>query len=99
MKHYLSLLEKQLNRYQANCGKEDTVPILDILWYCYFQENPIDDGQIRDAELALRPAFEALSLENSDALFDRLDGLISHYQRAAFLDGIHTGIRLARELA
>ena len=98
MKNYLPLLEKQLQDYQAKCAGTDAIPVLEILWYCYFQENPIDDGLIRNAELELRPAFEALSFETSEALFSKLDDLIAHYQRSAFFDGLYTGAQLAKQL-
>ena len=59
----------------------------------------MDDGQIKAAEAKLSPVFATLSLENSDQLFDVIVELLNAHQRAAYLEGLRTGVHLLQELA
>lgn len=91
-------LKNILAEYESRCGIDEPESILDFLWYCYSASSPLDDGLIRDAEEKLEPVFQELSFETSNILFDRISNLCMAYQRAAFLDGLTTGVRLSEEL-
>ena len=89
---------QQLAQYEAACGIDKPESILDFLFYWYSATAPVDDGRILQSEQALTPVFEALSMEYSDTLFDRVSDLCLAYQRAAFLEGLRTGYHLRAEL-
>ena len=98
MNPYMKQFKKQLGEYTARCGCEEDIPVLELLWKCYFNTNPVDDGKIRRSECALQPVFSALSVDAADAIYDRITDFCIAYQRAAFLEGIRIGSRLASEL-
>ena len=92
------MLKNQLNEYMSACGEESPYSILDFLFYWYSATAPVDDGRILQSETALGPVFEALPMDLSDRLFDRISDLCLSYQRAAFLEGLHMGFALGEEL-
>ncbi len=98
MNPYTQILLTALAHYEAKCGIDPSNSILDALWYDYSCRNPVDDGQIRAAEAKLSPIFAELSLESSDSLFDLIVELLTVYQRAAYLEGLRTGVHLILEL-
>ena len=98
MKFDITQFKQQLSQYEAACGIEEPESILDILFSLYSAAVPVDDGRIFQSEQALTPVFEALPMEYSDTLFDRISDLCLSYQRAAFLEGLRTGYHLHREL-
>ena len=84
--------------YESKCGISPSSSVLEALWYDYSCRNPIDDGRLRQAEKNLSPVFEALSMEASDCLFDQIVDLLNAYQRAAYLEGLCTGVLFMKEL-
>ena len=90
--------KQQLSQYEAACGVDGSESLLDFLFYWYSATAPVDDGRILQSEQALSPVFEELSIEHSDALFDRISDLCLAYQRAAFLEGLRVGYHLCEEL-
>ena len=84
--------------YESKCGIAEPESILEGLWYDYSCRNPVDDGQIRAAEVKLSPVFAELSLESSDSLFDLIVEVLNAHQRAAYLEGLRTGVHLLSEL-
>lgn len=98
MNKYLLQLRKELSEFERNRSPEDTISVLELLWDCYFQSKPTDDGRIRQAEEALAPIFDRLNFQDSNAVFDVIDDLCTAYQRAAFFEGIHIGTELAESL-
>lgn len=99
MNPYIEQLKQELLTYQAKCGADRELSILDLLWYCYSASNPVDDGRIRAAEGVLKPVFAELSFETSNGLFDHISELCTAYQRAALLEGILIGYQLSAELS
>ena len=99
MNPYTEKLKNALAQYEAKCGLSPEDSILEALWYDYSCGSPVDDGAIRTAEAALAPVFEELSVVSSDTLFDLISDQLTAYQRAAYLDGLRTGVHLMEELA
>lgn len=99
MNPYLSLFHDYLQMYQQRGGIHSIDSVLDFLWQCYSAGVPVDDGQIRACEDALRPHMESLPFLASNDLFDCISDLCTAYQRAAFLEGILLGARLHAELS
>ena len=91
--------QQQLIEYQAKCSPEAPIPILELLWQCYYQAHPIDDGRIKEIEEKLAPTIDALPFEQSNEVFVMLYDLVDAYQRAAYLEGIQTGAQIINELS
>ena len=97
MNPYTQKLLNSIAEYESTCGILPSSSVLEALWYDYSCRNPVDDGLIRQAEKKLSPVFEELSLEASDCLSDQIVELLNAYQRAAYLDGLRTGLHLILE--
>lgn len=98
MTPYTEKLLTAIANYEAQCGLDSPGSILEALWYDYSCQSPVDDGKLRAAEEQLRPVFEELSVTSSDLLFDQITALLTGYQRAAYLEGLRTGVHLIQEL-
>lgn len=98
MNPYIDQLKTELAEYDTQCGAEGEMSVLNLLWYRYSARNTVDDGQVREADTALRPVFDELSVKSSDILYDLIAKLVTAYQRAAFLEGIQVGFCLNSEL-
>lgn len=99
MNHYIEQLKTYFSEVEDREGFGGIPSILEFLWNCYSCEHPVYDGKIHEAEKALAPVLEELSVEASDAVFDLVVHLCDCYQRAAFLEGIQVGARLVMELS
>ena len=97
MNPYTQKLLNSIAEYESTCGILPSSSVLEALWYDYSCRNPVDDGLIRQAEKKLSPVFEELSWEASDCLSDQIVELLNAYQRAAYLDGLRTGLHLILE--
>ena len=98
MNPYTQKLLTAIAAYEEKCGTCAAESILDALWYDYSCRNPVDDGQVREAEKRILPVFEELSVGSSDLLTDLIVDLVTAYQRAAYLEGLRTGVHLLHEL-
>lgn len=98
MNPYTQKLLSAITDYESQCGISDPASVLESLWYDYSCRNPVDDGKLRQAEERLSPVFAELSMEASDRLTDQIVDLLNAYQRAAYLEGLCTGVHLLQEL-
>ena len=98
MNPYTQKLLTAIAAYESKCGTAEPESILEDLWNDYSCRNPVDDGQIRAAEAKLSPVFAELSLESGDSLFDLIVEVLNAHQRAAYLEGLRTGVHLLSEL-
>ena len=99
MNPYTEKLLSAIAAYEAKCGITAPESILEFLWYDYSCRNPVDDGKLRQTEVKLSPVFAELSVEASDCLTDQIVDLLNAYQRAAYLEGLRTGVHLLQELS
>ena len=98
MSQIMEILMNTITDYESKCGISTPVSVLESLWYDYSCRNPVDDGKLRQAEEKLSPVFAELSVEASDCLTDQIVDLLTAYQRAAYLEGLCTGVHLLQEL-
>lgn len=98
MSQITKILMNAITDYESKCGISTPVSVLESLWYDYSCRNPIDDGRLRQAEEKLSPVFAELSVAASDCLTDQIVDLLNAYQRAAYLEGLCTGVHLCQEL-
>jgi len=93
MDNLLQQLQEQLKQYSSDNNREK-LPILEILWNHYFQTHPMNNDRIKQIESILAPAFEAISLNDSNEAFILLYDLVESYQHAAFIEGIQVGLQI-----
>ncbi len=73
--------------------------VLEVLYWYYAGNNPIDNQKIRDSFAKLRSQFPNLSLQEFDLIFDTGSDLYVKNQRLAFYEGLRMGVTLMIELA
>ena len=98
MEDYMQLFLKQLEAYKTQCRGDIPHPLPELLWLSYVENDPVDDGRVHNVEEKLSPIFEALPFDASNEVFVLIYDLVDAYRRSAFLDGIHMGLRLTKEL-
>ncbi len=97
MKEYLKFLEEYYKQNPPNHG--DMESVLEVLYWYYAENNPIDNQKIRDSFAKLRSQFPNLSLQEFDPIFDTVSELCVEDQRIAFQEGLRLGVTLMMELA
>lgn len=98
MNPYIQSLKARLASSSPDYGDGDISTLLEFLWQAYTDRNPISNDRIRALFLKLEPIFAGLPPQDCDALFDTVSSLCAAHERAAFLEGIRVGARLAMEL-
>ena len=94
MNTFMDKLKLELVDYAEKCNRKDAPDVIDILWHCYLEYAPIDDGLIKEKEDTLTPVFNELSVKSSDILNGLICDLCTVYQRSAFLEGLQLGFLL-----
>lgn len=97
MKEYLKFLEEHFRQNPPNHGAMESV--LEVLYWYYAENNPIDSQKIRDSFAKLRSHFSNLSMQEFDPIFDIVSELCVEDQRLAFYEGLRLGVTLMIELA
>lgn len=97
MKEYLKFLEEYYKQNPPNHG--DMGSVLEVLYWYYAENNPIDNQKIRDSFAKLRSQFPNLSLQEFDPIFDTVSELCVEDQRLAFYEGLRLGVALMIEMA
>ena len=98
MNRYIDKLKAFLAE-QAPCfGYDDASSLLEMLYYYYTTANPVDNAVIRCQFKELDDILSRLSTEDNSAVTALACDLCAAYDRQAFLDGVHVGMRLLAEL-
>lgn len=103
MNIFVSVEQKQLlevlrNREAHPLDYGDAEIILDVLYWNYAENNPIDNPKIRNGFDDLRSKFPHLSMQEFDPVFNTVSELCLEHERGAFMDGIRLGAMLMEEL-
>lgn len=98
MNHCIQNLKSFLAEQHPSFGFDDANSILEMLYYYYTQDNPIDSALIRCRVKELDECIPRLTGMESNAIFSATMGLCGEYERQAFLEGIQVGMRLFDEL-
>lgn len=99
MNPYIENLKAFLKEQSSNFAYTDAESLLEMLYYYYTSDNPIDNGVIRCQLRQVNAYTEKLSLADSDSLFDAVSSLCAQHEKVAFLKGIQVGAHLAEELS
>lgn len=97
MKEYLKFLEEYYKQNPPNYG--DMESVLEVLYWYYAENNPIDNQKIRDSFAKLRSQFPNLSIQGFDPIFTTVSDLCVEHERLAFHEGLRVGVELMMELA
>lgn len=84
------------NAHPLDCG--DAESLMDVLYWNYAENNPLDNQKIKDDFATLRSKFPHLSMQEFDPIFNTVSELCLEHERVAFLDGIRLGVLLVAEL-
>ena len=98
MNKYIAKLNAFLEEQSPNYGNDDIQSLLEMLHYYYTLENPVDTAVIRCQFKELNDILSKLSLSDNNAVFEQTCSISASYERQAFLEGIHVGLRLFLEL-
>lgn len=98
MNNYSKAINRYLDTQSPDYGLPELHSLLEHLWYTYTIHNPIDSPAIRQSFRDLEPLFSALPFQEANDLFDTIADLCTTYEKAAFMEGIHVGVRLSAEL-
>lgn len=98
MNRYIKILKSFLAEKTPYFGCDDANSILEMLYYFYIEENPIDSAVIRCQFKKLDDVLSKLSLVDNDRVFSLAVDLCDSHTKKAFLEGVHIGMRLFTEL-
>ena len=98
MNRYIEKLKEFLADQNPNYSCGDSQSLLEMLYYYYSTDNPIDSALIRCQFKELDDNLKCLSWDQCEAVFNTTCNLCSAFERQAFMEGIHVGLRLFKEL-
>ena len=99
MNPYVEKLKHYLAENSPNYCDTDIHTLLEFLWSNYTECNPIQSDAIEADFLKIDHIFESLPWDENNLLFGTVCDLCQRYEKTAFLEGIHVGVRLVAELA
>ncbi len=99
MNPYVEKLKTHLMEQTQNYGYSNASSLLEMLYCFYTSENPIDSESIRARFESMDDILSALSLKENNEIFGLTCDLCMEYERRAFLEGLHVGVRLITELS
>lgn len=95
-------IAKRLNAYitthPLDSGDSGCETVLDQLYQAYAESHESDPPEIGEGFKELEEFLCTLPLEDNNAVFNLCCRLCGAYERKLFLDGLHYGVFLAKEL-
>ena len=92
-------MREYLNTEELYCGDPDIHSLLELLYRCYTEHNPIDNAEIRAAFSSLDGMLGKLTLAENDQVFYTLCRICSETEHLAFMEGLRVGLRLESEIS
>lgn len=96
MKESMKVLLDYCKAHPLDYGEAES--LLDVLYWNYAENNPLDNQKIKDGFATLRSQFPHLSMQKFDPIFNTVSELCWEHERVAFMDGIRMGALLVVEL-
>lgn len=87
-----------LNEQQPDYGNGDVHSLMDFLYWQYAAYNSTETAQIRESLEQLYQQIQHLTFQQQNAITDLLTELCIQYEKSAFQEGFHLGVRLMMEL-
>lgn len=91
-------IKNYLTAHKPEYGNSNVVSLMDMLYHHYTELNPIDSEKIRTSFQKLRKSFEYMDEDKFEIVFAIVSDLCIEQERVAFLEGMHVGMRLTKEL-
>ena len=98
MKRYIEKLKNFLSEQSPDFGYNDADSILEMLYYCYTEENAVDSAVIRCQFKDLDDILSKLSWSENEKVFCLAIDLCICHAKQAFTEGVQVGMRLFTEL-
>lgn len=98
MQSFLDLLKRCAENHTFDSGDPDCKTVLDQLYRAYAESHENDPPGIREGFKELENFLEVLPLDDNNAVFNLCCRLCCAYERKAFIDGLHYGAYLTRDL-
>ena len=99
MEQYIAILKRYLAENPPEYMDTDIHSLLEMLWRCYTESNPVDNDETKALYRSLDPIFDVLPFEDSNFLFGTVVSLCRVFERQAFLSGLRVGAQLTVEIA
>lgn len=99
MTPYTQAIADYLSSHEPDYGDSNIHSLLEMLYRCYTEYNPIDNAVIRQQFSSLEPIMEKLPLTESDEVFYTFCRICIETERLAFLEGLRVGLRLEAEIS
>lgn len=97
MKESMKVLLDYCKAHPLDYG--DAESLLDVLYWNYAENNPLDNQKIKDGFATLRSQFPHLSMQKFDPIFNIVSELCWEHERAGFEEGVKLAFVLHRKLA
>lgn len=98
MNHYIKMLKEYMERRQIQYGYEGVDSLLGFLFYCYTENNPIENAIIHYQFQKLDDTISKLTVQENDKVIDLTVQLCTEYSKQAFSEGLRIGIQLSAEI-
>lgn len=98
MNPYIKLWKTCLPKNAPDCSEEEAKSLLDMLYYCYRERNPILTQEIRKDFAGLNDILSKLPLRENDQVGNLTCKLCSEHEQAAFFDGFRVAVLLGAQL-
>ena len=98
MNPYIEKLQTFLATKPPAIKIDDADTILELLCYYYCSANSVDNAIIHCQFRTLYDTLPKLSIEEFDSVFAITAELCLSYEKQAFIDGMHVGMQLFKEL-
>lgn len=96
MKRIIDAIKQQIDVAPLNYNGSAT--LLDMIYWCYVENNRVDNGTIRQLYERLRQQIQLPEKEYDHVLYT-IGDLNSEYARLAFHAGLQSGFRLMQEVS
>ena len=97
MNQYTEIIKTYLSEKEPKY-EQGIHSLLDMLFWHYTLENPVEDSKIRGQFRGLEDILGPLGNRQADVVMDKVTDLCFDYQQTAFQEGMRAGARLMLEL-
>lgn len=94
---FIQALKKVVLSEELNLGDSETV--LGMLYECYDENHPSDNEEISAEFNELYRQMNGMTLRVMDKVVYHVSKLCRDHEKAGFIEGIKTGIRIVEEIA
>ncbi len=98
MNQLLDAIKAELKQQPIKYDYKDIHTLMEYIWRSHIENNPIDNGRLRELNEKMDPILSSVPVADSDTLFFTFWKFCEEYGRESFLEGFCIGARLMLEL-